>query len=551
MARRGDKVARTFWNGPPMVGTTLACPPQLATSGHGVSWREAFWTWARVAGLSFGGPAGQIAVMHHILVEEKRWIGETRFLHALNYCMLLPGPEAHQLAVYIGWLLHKTRGGILAGGLFVLPGLIALGALSLIYAAFGDIGWVQGLFFGLKAAVLALVFQALIRIGKRALKTRAQIAIAAAAFLALFLFALPFPLVIAVAAALGLAGHRLHLSWFEGGAGHSGNAAINETPALIDAAFARQVPPHVRPSLTRFVAVLVIGLIVWLSPLGLLLATQGSNAFTAIAAFNAKMAVVTFGGAYAVLAYMAQQAVEHFHWLKPGEMLVGLGFAETTPGPLISVVQFVGFMAAFRQAGTLNPYLAGTLGGLLAMWMTFVPSFLWIFLGGPYVEALIANKPLNAALTAITAGRGGRDPQSRRLVRAAHAFRPDRDTASGWNDFRDPGPCQHRLGRAAAVAGGVGRNLPLQGRHAAGAGDLDRSRRSHLRASLTANDNCKEKSHDRQSPPVHRDRRVCRRRRLRHHARAIGERPDRAGGQGGHLRHQTAALRSQIHQGPV
>ena len=389
-----------------MDGTIQTCGIQSDTDerDQGVSLREAFWTWARVAALSFGGPAGQIAVMHRILVEEKRWIGETRFLHALNYCMLLPGPEAHQLAVYIGWLLHKTRGGILAGTLFVLPGFISLGVLSLVYAAFGTIGIVAGLFFGLKAAVLALVLQAVIRVGRRALKTRAHIAIAAAAFLALFFFALPFPLVILAAAAIGLLGQALHLTWFAGSVGHSVIFSTDEAPALIDAAFARQIPSHVRPSFPRFVVVLGVGLAVWLVPLALLLATAGvQSTFTAVAAFNAKMAVVTFGGAYAVLAYMAQQAVEFYHWLKPDEMLVGLGFAETTPGPLISVVQFVGFMAAFRHAGALNPYIAGTLGGVLAMWMTFVPSFLWIFLGGPYIEALGGNKSLNAALTAITA----------------------------------------------------------------------------------------------------------------------------------------------------
>jgi len=365
---------------------------------------EAFWIWARVAALSFGGPAGQIAVMHRTLVEEKRWIGEDRFLHALNYCMLLPGPEAHQLAVYIGWLLHKTRGGILAGTLFVLPGVIALGALSLIYAAFGTIAFVQGLFFGLKSAVLALVLQAVIRVGGRALKTRAQMAVAAAAFAALAFFALPFPLVILGAALVGLAGQALHLSWFQSVAVHGTATQPQGPPALIDAAFAEEIPAHVKPSALRFVLVLLIGLAVWFSPLFFLLVTVGSrNAFVAVAAFNAKMAVVTFGGAYAVLAYMAQQAVEYYHWLKPGEMLVGLGFAEATPGPLISVVQFVGFMAVFRQPGALDPLVAGTIGGLLAMWMTFVPSFLWIFLGGPYVESLIANKSLNAALTAITA----------------------------------------------------------------------------------------------------------------------------------------------------
>jgi chromate transporter len=387
-----------------MAGTIAVSLPATASSGHGVSMREAFWTWARVAALSFGGPAGQIAVMHRILVEEKRWIGETRFLHALNYCMLLPGPEAHQLAVYIGWLLHKTRGGILAGTLFVLPGLVSLSILSLVYAAFGNVGFVQGLFFGLKAAVLAVVLQAVIRVGSRALKAPAHFAIAAAAFLALFFLALPFPLVILLAAAIGLLGQALHLTWFAGGIGHSAASRTENAPALIDTAFARQTPSHVRPSFSRFVMVLGVGLAVWLVPLVLLLATLGlQNTFTAVAAFNAKMAVVTFGGAYAVLAYMAQQAVEFYHWLKPGEMLVGLGFAETTPGPLISVVQFVGFMAAFRHAGALNPYIAGTLGGALAMWMTFVPSFLWIFLGGPYIEALGSNKSLKAALTAITA----------------------------------------------------------------------------------------------------------------------------------------------------
>jgi chromate transporter len=371
---------------------------------HGVSFREAFWVWVRVAALSFGGPAGQIAVMHRILVEEKRWIGETRFLHALNYCMLLPGPEAHQLAVYIGWLLHRTRGGIVAGTLFVLPGLICLGVLSWIYAAFGNVGTVQALFFGLKAAVLAVVLEAVVRVGRRALKSRAMVALAALAFIGIFFFAAPFPVIIAVAAAIGFAGNAAGLEWFRASGGHGPAGKGGEGPAAIDEAFAREIPEHVRPSLPRLVKVAVIGLAVWLGPLLLLLAAVGpENVFTTIAAFNAKMAVVTFGGAYAVLAYMAQQAVENYHWLKPDEMLVGLGFAETTPGPLISVVQFVGFMAAFRDAGTLDPVLAGTLGGLLAKWTTFVPSFLWIFLGAPYIEALQGNKALTAALSAITA----------------------------------------------------------------------------------------------------------------------------------------------------
>ena len=376
---------------------TKTSAPISDWQGHDVSFREAAWTWARVAALSFGGPAGQIAVMHRILVEEKRWIGEERFLHALNYCMLLPGPEAHQLAVYVGWLLHRIRGGIVSGTLFVLPGLVSLSLLSWIYAAFGSVGPVQAAFFGLKSAVLAVVLEAIVRVGKRALKTNAHLAFAAFAFVALFFFGLPFPLVILVA---GLGGFLLNRFAPEAPARVPAHAVSGG--AAIDDAFARAIPDHVKPSLKRFAIVAVIGALVWLGPVAISFAL-GARVLAEIGAFNAKMAVVTFGGAYAVLAYMAQQAVETYHWLKPSEMLVGLGFAETTPGPLISVVDFVGFLAAFRSPGALSPTLAGLLGGTLAMWTTFVPSFLWIFLGGPYVEALIGNKALNAALSAITA----------------------------------------------------------------------------------------------------------------------------------------------------
>jgi chromate transporter len=369
-----------------------------------VSFREAAQTWARVAALSFGGPAGQIAVMHRILVEEKRWIGEERFLHALNYCMLLPGPEAHELAIYIGWLLHRIRGGIVAGVLFVLPGLVALTTLSLIYAAYGKIGIVQAVFFGLKAAVLAVVLQAVMRVGKRALKSRLLVAIAGAAFVAIFALGIPFPLIVFVAGIIGYFGSASGWAALQTGSAHTVASTSDAHPAVLDAQFAKGAPPHVRPSLRRFFIVAIVGAAVWLGPLLALLLTLGpANVFTAITLFNSKMAVVTFGGAYAVLAYMAQQAVEHYHWLKPGEMLVGLGFAETTPGPLISVVQFVGFMAAYRQPGDLAPAVAGMLGGFLAMWSTFVPPFIWIFLGGPYVEALIGNQRLNAALSAVTA----------------------------------------------------------------------------------------------------------------------------------------------------
>jgi chromate transporter len=387
-----------------MSGYPLLASPPATLDGHGVSFREATQVWARVALLSFGGPAGQIAVMHRILVDEKHWIGETRFLHALNYCMFLPGPEAHQLAIYIGWLLHRVRGGIVAGTLFVLPGVISLGVLSWLYASFGNLGGVQGFFFGLKAAVLAVVLEAVIRVGRRALRGRVMVALAALAFIAIFFLGVPFPIVIATAALLGFAGNAAGLKGLQP-SGHAAKAGPSpQSPPAIDAAFDRALPDHVKPSPTRLIKAAGIGLTIWLAPVAALVATLGrQNVFSAVALFNSKMAVVTFGGAYAVLAYMAQQAVEHYHWLMPQEMLVGLGFAETTPGPLISVVQFVGFMAAFRHPGALPPALAGTLGGLLAAWTTFVPSFVWIFVGAPYIESVRNNKALGAALAAITA----------------------------------------------------------------------------------------------------------------------------------------------------
>jgi chromate transporter len=372
---------------------------------HGVSFREAFWVWIRVAALSFGGPAGQIAVMHRILVKEKRWISETRFLHALNYCTLLPGPEAHKLAVYVGWLLHRIKGGLVAGILFVIPGLLSLGVLSWIYASYGNVGVVQALFFGLKAAVLAVVLEAVFRVGRRALKGRGLVTIAALAFVAIFFFNVPFPVVILAAGVIGWVGHAMGVFGLQGRANHAGTGTAEEgaLPA-IDAAFAQEIPPHVRPHHLRIFKVFAVCLAVWLAPLVALAVIAGpDNAFTKIAYFFTKMSTVTFGGAYAILAYMAQQAVEHYHWLAPGEMLAGLGMAETTPGPLISVVQFVGFMAGYRHPGVLAPVVAGTLGGVLAKWVTFVPSFMIIFVGAPYMEALRNNKALNAILTTITA----------------------------------------------------------------------------------------------------------------------------------------------------
>ena len=371
-----------------------------ADAGHGISVGEAFRVWLRVAMLSFGGPAGQIAVMHRILVEEKNWISESRFLHALNYCMLLPGPEAQQLATYIGWLLHRTAGGIMAGGLFIVPGIVAIMGLSYIYAAYGNVAFIEALFFGLKAAVLAIVVQAVVRVGKRALRNRVMIALAAIAFVAIFFFNLPFPIIIIAAGVIGYLGARSGRPEFaaiEHGGGGKKTAAV-------DSMLGEELPEHVRPSVARALKVSSIWLLLWLVPVATLLIGLGqANVFSQIALFFSKMAMVTFGGAYAVLAYVAQQAVEHYHWVQPREMLDGLGMAETTPGPLIMVLQFVGFMAAFRDPGTLSPMMAATLGGLLATWVTFTPCFLWIFLGAPFIETLRGNKGLAGALTAITA----------------------------------------------------------------------------------------------------------------------------------------------------
>jgi chromate transporter len=366
---------------------------------HGISFSEAFRVWLRIALLSFGGPAGQIAVMHRIIVEEKNWISEARFLHALNYCMLLPGPEAQQLATYIGWLLHRTPGGIMAGGLFVLPGAIAIMALSYVYALFGQVSYVEAAFFGLKAAVLAIVIQAVVRIGKRALRNGVMIALAASAFVAIFFFSVPFPIIILLAGLIGYVGAKLGRSEFSA-LTHGGGKQI----AVIDSLLGDDMPDHARPSVARALRVSVIWLGAWLIPVaGLLIAFGEANVFSQIAIFFSKMAMVTFGGAYAVLAYVAQQAVEHYHWVQPREMLDGLGMAETTPGPLIMVLQFVGFMAAFRDPGHMSPLLAGTLGGLLATWVTFTPCFLWIFLGAPFIEKMRGNTGLAGALSAITA----------------------------------------------------------------------------------------------------------------------------------------------------
>ncbi|MCJ2025384.1 chromate efflux transporter [Methylobacterium sp. J-067] len=360
---------------------------------HGVSLREATSVWARIAALSFGGPAGQIAVMHRIVVEERRWVDEGRFLHALNVCMLLPGPEAQQLATYLGWLMHRTLGGVIAGVLFVLPGAVSVMALSIIYALYGQVPAIGALFFGLKAAVLAIVLQAVLRVGRRALRSRAQWALAAASFLGIFLFGIPFPLIVLGAGLIGFVVARAGSTAFAGTA----------SPAEATSLLGDSLPAHTRDRRAAF-RIAAICLALWLVPVGAILLTLGSgDVFARIATFFSTMAVVTFGGAYAALAYVAQQAVESFHWLSAREMLDGLGLAETTPGPLIMVMQFVAFIGAYRNPGDLAPLVAGIFGGLLATWVTFVPCFLFVFLAAPFAEALRGNPRVVGALNAVTA----------------------------------------------------------------------------------------------------------------------------------------------------
>ena len=375
---------------------------RAAAPAHGLAFSDAVRVWARIAALSFGGPAGQIAVMHRIHVEEKKWIGEERFLHALYYCMLLPGPEAQQLATYIGWLLHRTRGGLVAGALFVLPGFVAILALSYVYVLLGRLPLIEGIFFGLKAAVLAVVLQAVVRIGSRSLKNVLLRFLAAAAFVAIFFFKLPFPLIILAAAIIGFAAGRAGIAEFRPGGGHGpgGPVAVLDRETLLG----EELPDHARPKLGWTLGVSFVFLLLWLVPVAALLAMLGpDNVFSQIAVFFSQMAVLTFGGAYAVLAYVAQEAVENFGWLSAREMLDGLGMAETTPGPLIMVTQFVGFLAAYRESSGLEPLIAATLGAILTTWVTFTPCFLWIFLGAPFAERLRSNRALSGALTAISA----------------------------------------------------------------------------------------------------------------------------------------------------
>jgi chromate transporter len=364
-----------------------------------VTFFEAVKVWARIGLLSFGGPAGQIALMHKELVERLHWIDEERFLHALNYCTLLPGPEAQQLATYIGWLMHKTRGGLAAGILFVLPGFATMLGLSILYATLKTVPAIEALFFGLKAAVLAVVVEAVLRIGKRALKSRLLVGIAALAFIAIFFFEVPFPWVVLAAGAGGLALQRFVLAASR--EAHIDHAAQR---SVVDAMAEAGLLGHTKPSRARALRVAVVCSALWVAPIALLaLAFGRDSVFVTEGLFFSKAAVVTFGGAYSVLAYIAQQAVEVHRWLLPGEMLDGLGLAETTPGPLIMVVQFVGFLGGYRFPGALSPLVGGVLGAVITVWVTFVPCFLWIFLGAPYIEALRGHRGARAALSAITA----------------------------------------------------------------------------------------------------------------------------------------------------
>jgi chromate transporter len=378
----------------PATGMAPVQPQQQAV----VPFRTAVRTWFGISLQTFGGPAGQIAVMQRALVDEKRWIGQRRFLHALNYCTLLPGPEAQQLATYIGWLMHGTAGGLVAGGLFVLPGVVALLALSAIYIGFGTTTAVTAVFAGLAAAVLAIVVQAVIRVAKKALDSRALVVLAVASFVALAVFGVPFPVVVACAGVAGWALGRWRPSALPRKKAAEGPDA-GPPPVISD-----DVLHHVAPTARRTLRVLLVGLVAWGLPIAAVGVLTGAHSvFTQQGLFFSGAAVVTFGGAYAVLAYVAQQAVAVYGWLSPGEMVRGLALAETTPGPLIMVVQFVAFLGAYRAPGDLNPWVAAVLASLLVTWVTFVPSFLFVLLGAPYMERLRGNRTLSAALTGITA----------------------------------------------------------------------------------------------------------------------------------------------------
>lgn len=436
----------------------------MQTPAHGIPLSEAVRVWAKIAALSFGGPAGQIAVMHRVLVEEKKWIGEERFLHALNYCMLLPGPEAQQLATYIGWLLHKTKGGLIAGALFILPGFLAILALSYVYVLFGDVDAIEGLFFGLKAAVLAVVLQAVVRVGSRALKNNVMRGLAAAAFVAIFVFDAPFPLIVLAAGAAGFIGGRSGIRAFQtGGGGHglAGTTVVKDA----DTVLGEELPSHARPSRRRSVAISAFFLVLWLAPVGVLLVALGpDNVFTRIAIFFSQMAVVTFGGAYAVLAYVAQEAVGIFGWVTAGEMLDGLGMAETTPGPLINPVRRLPrrdapagrARSAARSHVGRDPHHLGDLHALFPLDISRCP-----------LRGATEGKQSSGCLADRDHRRRGRsDSQPGRLVCPAHHVRGAVGCARADRLGRGASSRKHQHPFASTHAGRRRGCIPVQGRRA-------------------------------------------------------------------------------------
>lgn len=382
-------------------------PADFSQPPRAPTFREALGVWVKIGLLSFGGPTGQIALMHQELVEKRRWISDGRFLHALNYCMLLPGPEAQQLSIYIGWLLHRTWGGIVAGALFVLPGAALMWLVSWVYVAHGQVPWIEAIFYGLKPAVMGIVAFAVLRIGKKALKNAVLWSVAAAAFVGIYFLKLPFPLIVGAAGVVGLLGGKFWPEKFHVAGGHG---AGGKPRAGASAAGAAVIDDHVavrdehRPTLGGALGTGAVGLTLWVLPLvalGLWLGVE--HVLFGEGVFFSKAAVVTVGGAYSVLPYVAQQAVETHGWLTAPQMLDGLGLAETTPGPLILVLQYVGFLGAWGDPAPFSPLVAATLGSGITLWCTFVPSFLFVFLGAPHIEALRGQKLLTCALSAITA----------------------------------------------------------------------------------------------------------------------------------------------------
>jgi chromate transporter len=384
---------------PPAVSLPGTSAPRSSVTPVHPTFAEAFRFWLKLGFISFGGPAGQIAVMHTELVEKKRWIGESRFLHALNYCMLLPGPEAQQLAIYIGWLLHRTWGGVVAGALFVLPSAFILWGLGFVYVTWGNVAWVAAVFAGLKPAVLAIVVGAVFRIGRKALKNEVMWGIAVVAFVAIFFFKVPFPAIVLGAGLLGLAGQKW---WREKFVVLKGHAAGGPHSSVLDDDTA--VPNHARPSWKRSFNVAAVFLILWWGPVAAIGAWLGrDHVLFQQGIFFSKASMVTFGGAYAVLPYVSQEAVGHFGWLSAGQMMDGLGLAETTPGPLVMVLQFVGFVGGWKFHEPFSPFLTATLGAAITTWTTFLPCFLWILLGAHHIERLRGNVRMTAVLSAITA----------------------------------------------------------------------------------------------------------------------------------------------------